>query len=205
LSGREISRDPVILTHQKEANMTVWALVIYVGAAAGIVLLAFCAKTLSAPMGWKREYSASTTKLTVDIPSPGRYSLHLNRDKYWLLRGKGTLNGNVFPHLDFSVLQTETNQPIPVRLANSMSSLVASTDLDRRMNVRIGFFSAPSPGQYVITCPSSSGILTDDKILIRKYQLPLITGLSIAGIVIGFAMFVGGFIVATCMLTGYIS
>ena len=154
----------------------------------GLGLLVVCIIMLVAPFtGWRCIYDAAVTQMTVDIPKAGRYSINISRDRFWLLKGHGTIT-DAFPYVNFSIQRPatgETIQYVPRR------SLMTSTGT-RRISVPVGYFDALDSGTYLIISLPDSRFLQNDRVLVRRHMSFAKLFLLIWGIVIGGLMFTLG-------------
>ena len=169
--------------------------------AVGLGFLIFCIYMLVAPfVGWKHVYDASTVQASVNVPKAGRFSFSIRRDRFWLWKGYGTLS-NARPKVDFAITKLSTGETITYVPALRMSS--ASTGR-RTVTVRVGYFDAPGPGNYLITSQPESQFIQKDEIVIRGYTSTARLVLSIVGTVISAQLFLFGLIFGLLLLTGII-
>ena len=132
---------------------------------------------------WKHKYDALTSQVTVKIPKTGRYDIRIRYRIPFLAFHKESIKSEfsrkhtpsafIAPRLNFSMQQknepdrTIQYTPFQLRLGRSAR---ASTGNSLAPNVVIGYFDAPSPGEYVITTLPDSTFPQKTRVIIEKHM-----------------------------------
>jgi len=166
--------------------------------AIGLACLAICILKLVSPfLGWHCKYDPAITKMTVDIPKTGRYSMNIRRDRFWLWKRYGTIS-DAFPNVNFSIQRMNTGEKIPYF---PHRSLMTSRGTER-MTLLAGYFDIPASEKYLITSLPESRFLEKDEIWIRRHIAFTKLFLLIWGITLSGLLFVGGLTLGILILTG---
>ena len=166
--------------------------------AIGLVCLIFCIFKLVSPfIGWRCTYDPIITQMTVDIPKPGRYSINIRRDRFWLWKQYGTIS-DAFPRVNFSVQRMATGENIPYFPRRSLMTSQGTG----QMTILAGYFDVPASEKYLITGLPESRFLEKDEVLIRKHIPFAKLFLLILGIILSSILFLTGLILGILILTG---
>ena len=166
--------------------------------AVGFALLIFFILKLVTPfVGWDYKYNSDIEQATVYIPKGGRYSINIRRDRFLLWKGQGNIS-DTFPKVDFSVKLNDTGEIIPFLKRRSLMSSTGVTGI----TVLIGYFDAPSPGEYFITSLPESRFIQNDKVVVRKHLSFVKFFLLVLGICISSMMFLAGLIFGILLSAG---
>ena len=174
------------------------AFIFLIFSAIGLVGLTVCVIKLISPfIGWHCKYAPSITKMTVDVPKAGRYSINIRRNRFWLWKGYGTVS-DTFPKVNFYIQNMSTGENIQFSPSRSlMTSRGTGT-----VSVLAGYFDVPASGRYLITTLPESRFLERDEIWIRKHMPFFRLFLLIWGIVLCSLLFLGGLILGFLILSG---
>jgi len=164
------------------------------GLAGAVVLLQRLAKPF---FGWKSTYDASAEETTLHIPEAGRYSINIQRDKYWLSNGQGNAS-EVLQHVGFSIKKYNSEE----RLRYFPSKSMSATRIVDRMTVQAGFFNVVEPDWYSITTMPRTRYLQNHEIVLRQEMLPVLQAQLIAGLVVCSCVFLLGLIFGVITILG---
>ena len=177
--------------------------VLFALSAVGFVFLIICIYMLVAPfVGWSHRHSVSAkqiAQMTVEILKPGRYSISIRRDRFWLFKGQGSAS-DVFPKVSFFITKPSTGEAISYFPALSLFTTTGTG----KITIRVGYFDVLDPGQYLIISQPGSKFLQNEEIIIRKFVSTAKKVLSIVGIVISAQIFIFGLVLGVLSLTGNI-
>ena len=174
------------------------AIILFMVAIAGLIGTILFAQRLAKPFfGWNSTYDASAEETTLHIPEAGRYSINIQRDKYWLSKGQGNAS-EVLQHVGFSVQRYNSEE----RLRYFPSKSVSATRAVDRMTVQAGYFDVAEPDWYSITTMPRTRYLQHHEIVLRKEMLPVLQAQLIAGLCVSGCAFMLGLVFGITTLVG---
>jgi len=166
--------------------------------AIGLTCLIVCIFRLVCPfIGWHCKYDPTITQMTVDIPKPGRYSINIRRDRFWLWKRYGAIS-EAFPKVNFSIKRMATGENISYIPRRSLMTSQGKGN----MTVLAGYFDVPASEKYQVTTLPESRFLEKDEIWIRKHIAFTKFFLLMWGIILSSLLFLGGLILGILILTG---
>lgn len=154
-------------------------------------LIIFIYNLVTSFTGWNHTYKASVLQTVVNIPKPGRYSVCVLRDRFWLLSGEGNYSSK-FMQCDFSIHWVNASKQVPYHKKYGIRSRGFS-----KTSLVAGYFDVPVSGAYIISHQCGDDFWQSDDISIQKHLSTVKFTLLVLGIIGSSILFIAGAIVAT--------